>query len=333
MRTLRLIVVTVAGLAASVTLLAFSDIKDLKLADGHDTVNKIAAPLFDAGTVALNFSTDATFDRAAKIVRRMSSSMFTRGPEYTLDKGVDIAKLFNEALGTESTAMGFKAGAGTDGWKVSSTIKDIYMESRQIPYGPTLFYGYMDVAVQLTGPRGNAQSKRLHFHNYFGAYNAGLGRKDEASEALAHLLVESAQELTARLNREFFHAPTHRDIAARLKTLESGVTGHENDLHMVGLSNSAAAVPVLIAAIPKDTSESRRASMIDALARLGSADAVKFLAGRYATEDEDCRWYSLKAMDYIGGTAALAVVKELGAKDKDGGPKRLAERILSPIKP
>ena len=314
-------------------LLAFSDIKDLKLADGHDNVNKIAAPLFDAGAIALNFSTDATFDRSAKIVRRMSSSMFTRGPEYTLDKGVDIAKLFNEALGSESVAMGFKAGTGADGWKMSSTIKDIYMESRQIPYGPTLFYGYMDVAVQVTPPRGTAQSKRLRFHNYFGAYNAGLGRKDEASEALAHLLVESAQEMTARLNRESFHAPTHRDVAAHLKTIESGVTGHENDLHLVGLSNSAGAVPVLIAAIPKDTSESRRAAMIDALARLGSADAVKFLAGRYAAEDEDCRWYSLKAMDYIGGTEALALVKDLGAKDKDGGPKRLADRILSPVKP
>jgi hypothetical protein len=314
-------------------LVAFSDIKDLKLADGHDTVNKIAAPLFDAGAIALTFSTDATFNRSAKIVRRAPSSMFTRGPEYTLDKNVDIAKLFNEALGTESTAMGFKTATGGDGWKVSNTIKDIYMESRQIPYGPTLFYGYMDVAVQATSPRGTAQAKRLRFHSYFGAYNAGLGRKDEASEALAHLLVESAQELIARMNREAFHAPTHRAIAARVKTLESGVTGHENDLHMVGLSNSSAAVPVLMSAIPKDTSESRRSSMIDALARLGAADAVTFLAGRYPTEDEDCRWYSLKAMDYIGGTAALAVLKDVGAKDKDGGPRRLAERILAPVKP
>ena len=331
MKTLGRLVV-VAALLIPTSLLSFSDIKDLKLADGHDDVNKIAAPLFDAGAVALTFSSDATFDRSAKIVRRMSSSMFTRGPEYTLGKDVDIAKLFNEALGTESAAMGFKAGA--DGWKIASTIKDIYMESRQIPYGSTLFYGYIDVAVQVTGGGRSAgtQSRRLRFHNYFGAYNAGFGRKDEASEALAHLLVEGAQELVSRLNHEFFKAPTSRDIAARLKTLESGVTGHENNLHMVGLSNSAAAVPVLMAAIPKDTSESRRSAMIDALARLGSAEAVKFLAGRYPTEDEDCRWYSLKAMDYIGGTEALAVLKDLGAKDKDGGPKRLADRILAPPK-
>src|SRR4051794_11336067 len=94
----------VASILLPATLLAFSDIKDLKLADGHDDVNKIAAPIFDAGAIALGFTTDATFDRAAKIVRRGTTSMFTRGPEYTLDKNVDIAKLFNEALGTESTA-------------------------------------------------------------------------------------------------------------------------------------------------------------------------------------------------------------------------------------
>src|SRR5262249_11848052 len=249
-------------------------------ADGHDDVNKISTALFDAASASpLSFSADATFDRSAKIVRNAGGGLFTRGPDYNLDKAVDLAALFSEALKSESAAMGFRSCA--DGWNVAATIKDVYMESRQIPYGKTLFYGYMDVALQVRKGAGAAQARRLRFHNYFGAYNAGLGRKDEAEEALAHLLVESAQELTSRLNHEFFKAPTRSDIAARVKAIESsGVQKHENDLHVVGLSNSSAAIPVLLAAIPKDTDEGRRSAMIDALARLGSPEAVSFLAGR-----------------------------------------------------
>ena len=46
-----------------------------------------------------------------------------------------------------------------------------------------------------------------------------------------------------------------------------------------------------------------------------------------AAEDEDCRWVTLKAMDYIGGAEADALVKGAGLADKDGGPRRLAEKI------
>ena len=51
------------------------------------------------------------------------------------------------------------------------------------------------------------------------------------------------------------------------------------------------------------------------------------LSQRYAAEDEDCRWVTLKAMDYIGGAEADALVKGAGLADKDGGPRRLAEKV------
>ena len=84
---------------------------------------------------------------------------------------------------------------------------------------------------------------------------------------------------------------------------------------------------MLLALVPKEPDENRRSALIEALGRLGAADAVAVLSQRYVGEDEDCRWVTLKAMDYIGGADAEALVKGAGLGDKDGGPRRLAEKI------
>ena len=316
-----------AVVLAHVPLYAIGTIKQVNLANGRDDTNRIGSPIFDAANVPpLRFSVKATYDRSAKIVRRGATNMFTKGPEYNLDKAVDLGALFTEALQTESAAMGFRtSGASDGGWTIDGTIKSVYLESKQIPYGATLFYGYMDVEFQVRGASAESQTRRLRIHNYFGGYNAGMGRKDEAEEALAHLLIEGAQEVIARLNRDVFKAAAHPTIDATVTRLGSGATA--NDLHRVGLSSSASASETLLTMLIKEASENRRSAMIDALARLGSPDAVPVLASRYNTEDEDCRWYTLKAMDYIGGEAAMALVKSQGIKDKDGGPRRLAHRI------
>ena len=65
-----------------------------------------------------------------------------------------------------------------------------------------------------------------------------------------------------------------------------------------------------------------------ALASLGSPAAVAPLIARYALEDEDPRWYTLKALDYIGGDEAMKFVGTAGVNDDDNGPKRLAQRIM-----
>lgn len=318
---------------ATATTLAIGTIKELSLKDGRDEVNTLTGPAVDGSSTGVTIGTvTGTFDKGAKIVRRGATGFMTRGPEYNLDKSLDLAGLFATALKEEAAAMGFRAG-GADAWEVGATIKDVYVESKQIPYGATLFHGFMDVEVTV-GRTGTApQPVRLRLYNYNGGYNAGMGRKDEAAVALAHLLVEGAQELLARLNRTHFKAPAHPAIGALVEQITAaGEKRSAATVHRVGLSGSPAAATAILALVPKEADENRRYSLIEALARLGAADAVPVLSQRYATEDEDCRVATLKAMDYIGGSAAEAVLNGPGVGDGDGGPRRLAEKATGKAK-
>ena len=313
---------------AAATVLAIGTIKELSLDDGHDEVNKLIAPAVDGSRTAVAIGTIAgTFDKSAKIVRRGATGFMTRGPEYNLDKSLDLGALFGSALKQEATAMGFGA-SGASAWQVDATIKDIYVESKQIPYGATLFYGFMDVDFRIAQGGAAPQTVSMRLHNYNGGYNAGMGRKDEAMVALAHLLVEGAQEALARLNRLHFKAPPHPAVAALLDQVKTmGANRPAAAVHRVALSGSPEAPAVLLALVPKEPDENRRSSLIEALARLGAPEAVPVLSQRYAAEDEDCRWVTLKAMDYIGGADAEALLKSAGLADKDGGPRRLAEKV------
>jgi hypothetical protein len=314
---------------ATTTVLAIGTIKTLTLDEGRDDVNRVTAPVVDGMSTPIAVGTiAATFDRGAKIVRKGATGFMTRGPEYNLDKAVDLGALFAQALKTEGTAMGFGSAAG--GWQIDGTITDVYLESKQIPYGATLFWGFMDVDFRVAKGAAPPQTVSMRLHNYNGGYNAGMGRKDEAAVALAHLLVEGAQEALARLNRLHFKAPPHPGVAAVIEQVKaSGDQRPAAAVHRLGLSGAPEAVPVLIGLVGTEPDENRRAALIEALARLGAADAVGPLATRYATEDEDCRWATLKAMDYIGGAEAETLLKGPGRGDKDGGPRRLAERVTA----
>jgi HEAT repeats len=313
---------------ATATALAIGTIKELPLDDGRDDVNRLTEPAVDGSRTAVAIGTiAATFDKGAKIVRRGATGFMTRGPEYNLDKSLDLGALFGSALKQEATAMGFGA-AGASAWQVDGTITDVYVESKQIPYGATLFWGFMDIDFRVAQGGGPPQTVSMRLHNYNGGYNAGMGRKDEAMVALAHLLVEGAQEALARLNRLHFKAPPHPGVAALLDQVKTmGERRPAAALHRLGLSGSPEAPAVLLELVAKEPDEDRRSSLIEALGRLGAAAAVPVLSQRYAAEDEDCRWVTLKAMDYIGGADAEALVKSAGLADKDGGPRRLAEKV------
>ena len=303
-----------------------STIKELKLADGREAENTIGSPVFDATTVgALRIGPiEAAYDRKAKIVRK-TGGMMTKGPEYDLDPALNLADLLGEALRAEAPAMGFKTTQGDDfGWDVKGTLKEIYLESRQVPYGATQFWGYMLVEFQVKKAGGEAQTTTLRAHKYYASLSAGMGRQDEAREGLLRLLVEGAQEMVARLNQAHFGAPPHPTM---VKNAASLAADKRNEIHLVGLSGTKAAVPVITRLIPGTTGEGDRSALIAALGRIGSPEVVSFLSGRFAKEDEDCRWASLKAMDYIGGAEAKALL-ELGTKDKDEACRRLASRIL-----
>src|SRR5690349_10535972 len=84
--------------AASVTLAAIGTIKELTLTDGRDEVTTVSAPVVDGGSTAVTIGTiTGTFDRGAKIVRRGATGFMTRGPEYNLDKSLDLAAQFGTA--------------------------------------------------------------------------------------------------------------------------------------------------------------------------------------------------------------------------------------------
>ena len=327
----------ILALASMVALAASSanaqaTIDQLRLAEGETDINRLTGPVYDAANMApLAIGTvTGSYDKKQLFVRRGGGNMFTRGPEYRLNQAVDVGLLFAESLKTQATAMGLRiAGDGTAGWRLSGAIRDVFLESRQVPYGATLFYGYMNVDVQLDGPEGAKQTATLRLHNYCGGYNAGMGRRDEAESCAAQLLIEGAQELLARLNRAYFHAAPHPSIAAKLTTAENAAADPQRGgIRAIGLSGLETATAALVKRLPNETSESGRAAIIDALAVLGSTAAVAPLSARYALEDEDPRWYTLKAMDYIGGDEAMKLVATAGVNDADNGPKRLAQRIV-----
>lgn len=319
------------GLALCVAAVAAATMKEIILAEGYDDSTRITIPIFDStGLPTVDVAITSAYDRKLKFVRRTGGRLpATRGPEYDLDPKVDLAALLTEAMRAEASAMGLAGGAASGPkWRVTGVVKEAYLESRQVYMGATLFYGYIDVELQVQDPSGASQTRRLRAHNYSGGYSAGFSRKNEAESAAAHLLVEGAQDILARLNRDFFKVPVHRDMAAKLQRLQtSGAKGSMGDLRHVGLSGLPSATPALLAMVPKEADENVRAAIIDALGLLGSPDAVGPLAGRYATEDEDCRWHTLKAMDYIGGRGARQLVTTQGSKDEDTGPRRLADRI------
>jgi hypothetical protein len=316
----------------SATLLAQSTIREIQLAEGLDEANRLAGPVYDAeGLQPMAEATlTASYDRRALLVRRGGGNIFTRGPEYRLDPKVDMAVVLNDAINIQAAAMGFRTPrSGEKAWRVGGTVRDVYLESRQVPYGATLFYGYLDVTLEVDDPDGAHATVPMRVHTYYGAYNAGLGRRDEAQAAAANLLVHGAQEMIARLARQRMKPRPHPSIEDKLETIRTGdLSDQLGLLRAISLSGAEAATPTLLALLPGVDSEGVRSAVIDALAVLGSAESVDLLATRYATEDEDCRWYTLKAMDYVGTDEAMRVVTASGLSDGDNGPRRLAHRIL-----
>ena len=308
---------------------AQATMKELDLADGYSTDNTITTAVFDpASAPSLEIGTiEAGYDRGEKIVRRGGGGFFSRGPEYKLNEQIDLATMLTESLRTEATAMGFRPpGVGAKQWHIGGVVTDIYLESRQVVMGATLFYGFMTLELQVRNGAAEAQPVSLRLHNYYGSYNAGMGRQDEAKQGLMRLLVEGAQETLSQLNRSYFHASPHSGLDEQLATLEAASL---NDLHRIGLSGSRSASAAILALLPATSDDGRRAVLIDAVGRLGASEAVSVLSARYRDEeDEDCRWYTIKALDYIGGEEALAVIGDLGVDDDHDATERLAKRIL-----
>ena len=100
--------------------------------------------------------------------------------------------------------------------------------------------------------------------------------------------------------------PLHAGTLELVKRLESADL---NGLYRLGVTVSADIGSRLSTLLPKRRDEDDRTIIIEALARLRAAESVARLAQRYAAEDQDCRWATVKAMAYIGGDHALGVLK------------------------
>lgn len=315
------------GLAAVVA--QGGTVKELDLAKGYSSYNTIREAVYapPAGYAVAVGSIEAAYDRQGQIIRQLSKGMFTRGVKADVDPSIDLAALLAEALRAEALTMGLPAGGEDAPLRVTGRLHDIFVESKQIPYGATLFYGFMDVTMRVERRGGAPQELRFRLHNNYGGFNMGFSRKDEAADALARFLVESAQEIVARLNREAFHLPAAPGIAAKRQGMARAAELPLEDVRLVGLSGDQEAVPVLLSLLPAQKSVLNRVEIIVALANLGSLAAVEPLAARYDQEDEDCRFASLKAWDYIGGERARTLAREKGAGDKDNACRSLAARI------
>ena len=302
------------------------EIKKLTLAMVKDPLEIINQPVFDGSGVApLAIGTiTSTVDRKT-VVRRQSKGVFTFGVKADLGPSVDLGALLAEAMRAAAPVMGLKIQSGGGAaWKVSGTLKDAALESKQLTnYGPLVCYGYFEVELTVQKD-GDARQLRMRSDEKY------YLPERSAVKGLVATIQLASREILTRLNREFLKAPPHPEIAGLLADLKAnGAKKKHVELMRIGLSGAPDAVPVPLDLLPATKADGTRALIINALANLASPAALPLLAERYATENGDGRFYTLKAFDYIGGEEAMALVKKLGLTDSERSCKNLAERITS----
>lgn len=250
------------------------------------------------------------------------------GTRDHLRRGVDLGAVFAEELGRQARELGLTTGGG--GWKVSGVVEDVYLKNREIPFGPLIFNGHVDVRFEVVSPAGESSNVRLRFRPTTARFNAGFGAKDENREALAQILIESAQEALARLNQRFFRQPAHPRVADKIADLRrGGAKPDENDIRWLGLSGAPEAVDPLLAVLKKAGDESARAEVVEALLLLGATGALPELRQRYAKEDEDVRCAILAAVPELDPEEGVAWLGSGGgSRDKNKVCQHIALRRM-----
>ena len=303
-------------------------IKSMDLKLGRVDDNRIEGPVYDTSglPVIIIEPLGAAYDRDAEVVR--SLGMGTKA--WDLDSSINLAQYLSTELASAAGDLGFVvAPSAQQAWTIGGRLTDVFVESKAGFWGGIQHYGYIEVELNVRGPGGEARSHRFRAHEYMVNANAGLSQRDEATESVARLLVEAAPEIIARLNREHFAAPPHPSILNKLNLLAAeGVTdASRNSLRSIGLSGNSQASGVLLALLSKTEDENDRYDLINALANLGSSDIVAPLSQRYASEEEDCRFMIIKAMDYVGSPEAIRVVIGQATQDDGKGNRSRAELI------
>lgn len=324
----RIALVSCLLVALPALVFAIGTIKKLKLKEGINGENKIKEPIFDTLKLAPLYigPIERAYSLDQLIVRKGSEGdlWMGSGTEYYLDEKVDLADLLRETLQTQGEAMGFKIVTQPENaWQISGTLNDIYMDNEQV--WATLFYGYVDVELEVRSPDGETTSHELSLYNYKAVQKRGFSRQPRAREALAVTLVEGAHEILAYLNMSLFNAPIRPETAQLFGDLEDA---NLNEIYRVGLTGSNEAVPALMRELARNDDEDERMFIIVALARLRSPEVIPMLSERYEEEDEDGRWATMKAMGYLGDAEALALARDKGLVDEYLGAQALATKVL-----
>lgn len=337
----RSIVVVPALLLALLCVLPSSahgarDLEFVDLSVGYDTEdNVLTGPVFEGASappLVFEALTDE-LDRSELFVRKVPGG-FVRPLRYGIAPSLDLAGLMTTALRSESATLGLRSSPAEEAVKVSGKISEAFVENRPVVAGAILFYAYMILDLELTFPDGRKETMRAVYHDMVSRYNGGFGARDEAGEAIARFLVQSAQEVAARIAREHLKAPVHPGVPALIPGLQrTGAEGQYVALRRLGLSGHPEALEPLLTLLSREKEEDNRSQVINALANLRSPEALERLASRYkADKDEDCRFYSIKAFVYRlnegDGDQSLAWIKDLGTKDKNMATKRLARYWL-----
>jgi hypothetical protein len=311
------------------------DSVDLDL--GRTEENRISAPLFETdGVGSISFEPIASrVDTGDYVAYRLTNKFLKdrsarKKPHFKLDPSIDLGALLTKALREEGSAMGFEVAPEGGAWRVSGTLHDLDLQLHASGggFGPTLFYGYADLELAVRKGTGEPVSRRFQTFTFTHLYNAGFGAQDEVKEALAGLLVESAQEAISRLNRDLFHAPPDPRVAYRLESIRPGGDDQELDFLLVGLGGTDEAVPRLLRLLDAEDNEGDRVDILNALAIIGSDDAFEPLSSRYADEDEDCRLFILKAMAYLDTERSRELIRQHGTRDRDLACRMWAQRAL-----
>ncbi|MGZ5431529.1 MAG: HEAT repeat domain-containing protein [Thermoanaerobaculia bacterium] len=317
-----------------VTTVVFAGtIEKIDLAEVDDDSIEITSPVWDGTTAGpvLVGTFDSRFDRT--VVRKLGGGFRNAMlASQTLAPQLDLGEVLATSIRAEGRKLGLSMMEPQEGaapqWLVGGTIRDAVVEVQHMGYGSLLLYAYLDVDVSVAKQGAPATSIRMRPARLFVLFNAGMGTGDEAQLALTKMIVLGSQQILARLNRERFHAPALSSIDAKVAGLKK-VTDQEPDLHHVGLSGAPGASAARVAMLEKEKDENARMSLVYALTDLGAAEHAPLLIRRYATEDTDVRYATLIALDTVGTSEALALIREKGTKDKNLAIKRLAERIVA----
>jgi hypothetical protein len=295
-----------------------AEIKKIPLSEGRKKDNMLQNPVIQP-TAPLEIGEFVQGFPSGNPLHRKKSGAVMGGKSKTK---LDLGALLSNAMRTEAHAMGFEQGEG--GWQIEGTLKALYYDLRSNGWA-VFYYGTMVVELRIVSPEGESRQDTLYVFNYDPEY------AKKPSFAIAEMLVEGAQEILARLNVRHFNFPADpsvNDVMAELSA--KGLKGKDLECTAVGLSGSRDVVLPLLDLLQKTKSENDRAEIVDSLARIEDPRVISVLAERYASEDEDVRWFTLKAMGYLGTDEALEVVRDRGLEDKNKACKALAEDLLDP---